>query len=293
MISLIDGDIVLHRVGYTTDLEEEWVAFSRVDEMLDGILVDTEAKEFQIYLSDSRENNYRYTIYPVYKANRTAPRPKHYNAIKEYLIRKWDARIAIGMEADDALGIGQIWNFEYVPPRHETVICSIDKDLLQIPGLHYNFVKKEWSEVKAWDGLKWFYKQLLIGDTSDNVQGCQGIGPVKAGKAIDPLPEEAGEESLFGEVFALYRKQEPQKSEEEILKHILAIGQVLKIKQQEEEPLWHFPKSNQIQDSVLSSIQSPQEVSIPSTEPMTPENTDGFPPHGKQMDTTSKENPAG
>ncbi len=73
--------------------------------MLDGILLDTGATEFTIWLSDRAENNFRYKIYPEYKANRKdLPRPRHLEALKEYLITKWSARIALGMEADDALG---------------------------------------------------------------------------------------------------------------------------------------------------------------------------------------------
>ncbi len=45
------------------------------------------------------------------------------------------------MEADDALGIAQDQIEHFDPavshqPEYNTVICSIDKDLLQIPGLH-------------------------------------------------------------------------------------------------------------------------------------------------------------
>jgi 5'-3' exonuclease len=72
-----------------------------------------------------------------------------------------------------------------------TVICSIDKDLLQIPGKHYNFVKKVFQEVTSDQGLKFLYMQSLIGDRSDNIIGVAGIGPVKAERALEELlPEE-------------------------------------------------------------------------------------------------------
>jgi hypothetical protein len=72
-----------------------------------------------------------------------------------------------------------------------TVICSIDKDLLQIPGRHYNFVKKLHSVVTPENGLKFLYMQSLIGDRSDNIIGVAGIGPVKAERALaELLPEE-------------------------------------------------------------------------------------------------------
>ena len=72
-----------------------------------------------------------------------------------------------------------------------TVICSIDKDLLQIPGRHYNFVKKVHTVQTYEDGLKHLYMQSLIGDKSDNIIGVAGIGPVKAEQALaELLPEE-------------------------------------------------------------------------------------------------------
>src|SRR5258708_34339178 len=109
MLALIDGDIVAHREGWTTENDDFQIARWRTDEMLDGILLDTQATEFTVWLSDSAENNFRYKIYPEYKANRdNAPRPRHLQALKEYLITRWSARFALGQEADDALGIDQV-----------------------------------------------------------------------------------------------------------------------------------------------------------------------------------------
>jgi 5'-3' exonuclease len=235
LIALIDADVVLHRVGYTTDNDEFWVAKARTDDMLDSIIGATDAAEYELWLSDARDRTFRFELFDRYKANRTAPRPVHYDAIKEHLIKEWGARIALGMEADDALGIAQDKG------GTETVICSIDKDLMQIPGQHYNFVKEAWDCVTKWEGLRWFYKQLLIGDISDNVEGCKGIGPIKAGKALDQISEEAGEKSLFCGVFDLYKKQYKDSTEEKILDHILLSGRLLKIKQVEDESLWEIP----------------------------------------------------
>lgn len=300
MRALIDGDIVLHRVGYTTDNDPEYIAKARVDEMIDGILLATNASEFEIYLSDSKENNFRYLIWPEYKANRVQPRPVHYEAIKEYLIVEWGARIAHGMEADDSLGINQDWSHQLDEDDLtdvETVICSIDKDLLQIPGSHYNFVKNQWEEVTQWEGLKWFYQQLLIGDVSDNISGCKGIGPVKSGRIVGPIPQERGEWALWEEVFKTYQrqigqkagpssrdeKQESQKTDEEILSHILLMGRLLKIRQTEGEVLWVFPSLPQTVELKPVSTLPKQEEHTQSTEPMRPLEC-GSPSHGKQTE---------
>lgn len=285
MIALIDADIVLHRVGYTTNDESEGIARARVDDMLDGILIDTEANEFQLWLSDARDNTFRAKLWEGYKANRTAPRPLHYDIIKEHMIREYGARIAHQMEADDALGIHQDKS------GSETVICSIDKDLLQIPGLHYNFVKNQWNSVTKWEGLVWFYQQILIGDSSDNIQGCRGIGPVKAQKILGSIPPEKGEEELLFETVKTYYRQEESWSPEKVKAHILLTGRLLKIKQTEDEDQWHFPVLNPMQVQTLLSILNKREGNTQSTVPITQEAMSGSVPHGQARENISKADP--
>lgn len=142
---------------------------------------------WQIYLASADRSNFRYDIAKTkpYKGNRTAPKPKHFDAIREYLVKHWRAEIVTGQEADDALGIAQC----SAPPR-TTVICSNDKDLDMIPGLHWNFVKGNLYTVTPGEALYNFYKQVLTGDTSDNIPGLKGIGPKKAEAILDGLSSE-------------------------------------------------------------------------------------------------------
>lgn len=291
MIALIDGDVVTYRVGFTTDTTSEGIARARVDEMMDGILVKTQADEFEVYLSDSREKCFRYEVSPEYKANRiNTPRPVHYEFIKEHLIVNWGARIAYDMEADDMLGINQTKGRE---GWYDTVICSIDKDLLQIPGKHFNFVREEWHDVSKWEGLKWFYQQILIGDVTDNVKGCRGIGEIRSGRIIGPIGSERGEEGLFEAVYETYQKQEGKnekrpegKTNEEILSSILLAGRLLKIKQKEDEPLWDFPSSTLTEELRSAFTQPKLGEPTPSTEPMRLLDS-GSPSLGKQTESTA------
>jgi 5'-3' exonuclease len=161
--------------------------------MLEKILADVGTSEYTIFFSDSLENNYRYKLYPLYKSSRLkAPKPKHHWALGKFIEDEWGVTVAKGEEADDLLGIYQTEGLEvpHVKGDDPTIICSIDKDLLQVPGRHFNFVKGEFYEVTWLDGLKSFYKQLLTGDRTDDIPGIRGIGPVKAGKLIDPCETE-------------------------------------------------------------------------------------------------------
>ena len=252
MLALVDADIICHRVGFTTENDEEWIARVRCNEMIETMLHETGANEYQLWLSGALENNFRYHICPEYKANRLGkPKPKHYDFIKEHMITEWGAQITYDQEADDALGIEQVKylmndivvehkiNVQQLTPETicSSIICSIDKDLYQIPGNHYNFVKKEQYFVTPEDGLRTFYKQLLIGDTGDNIPGCPGIGVVRASKALNGI---SNEEQLLGAVYTLYTKAIPGLDRHQLDARILQAGQLLKIRTKKDE-VWQLP----------------------------------------------------
>ena len=135
----------------------------------------------QIYLTG--KGNFRENIEAErgYKDNRDpGHRPKHYRAIKEYLVKNWGAKIVNGMEADDAIGIDA-----YSRPIDGYIVVSNDKDLDQISGFHYDWTKEHLYFVNDEDSLKMFYKQLLCGDPTDNIKGV--ISEEKADELIDPL----------------------------------------------------------------------------------------------------------
>ena len=205
----------MYEVGFTTEDEDEPIAFARMDErihkILEGVRNYTEETilpglSYQCYLSDSKENNFRYKIDPEYKGHRVQPKPRHYEVLKEYLIVEHGAKIAYGMEADDALGIAQDKDLESLT----TVICSIDKDLSQIPGYHYSWpINRGGIEIrpeKFWitnedEGILFFWKQMLVGDTADNIKGIKGIGKVGADKL---LTSGMFEEELYDIVSSMY-----------------------------------------------------------------------------------------
>lgn len=192
MKALLDGDIYAFRSSSSAENEDLEIAIWRMEEMIDNTLAETSADEFSIFLSG--ENNFRYDIYPEYKANRKQPKPRHLIACKEYLIDKYAAQVSEGCEADDLLGIAQC-------SQQDTIICSLDKDLRMIPGNHYSFeisgkitrgpnAGESWVKpaervfVEPFDGLRRFYTQCLTGDSTDNVKGASGIGKVKAERIL-------------------------------------------------------------------------------------------------------------
>lgn len=195
---LVDADIVAFRCAASAENEDVDIAIMRVDNMMMELL--SFGDSYKSFITGSQHNypitdvvNFRKLINPEYKANRKdLIAPQWLDMCRKYLIEEYNTEVCIGYEADDALGFNQ---------TEETVICSIDKDLLMIPGQHYNFVKNEYREISELDGLKAFYRQMLIGDSSDNIIGVKGIGKVKAAKLIDHLDNE---KDMFNLVYSLY-----------------------------------------------------------------------------------------
>ena len=176
---LIDGDIIGYRIGFSTEEENEKIVVSRVATFIETMLwEDLDAETYQGYLTGS--GNFRNDIARTapYKGNRTAPKPKHLQFIRDYLVSAWDFQVSVGQEADDSIAI------EHTTRNHESIIASIDKDFLQLKGSHWNFVKREMTVVTEEEALKNFYRQVLTGDRVDNIIGLKGIGPVKADKIL-------------------------------------------------------------------------------------------------------------
>jgi DNA polymerase-1 len=162
--TLVDGDLVAYRCAASAEKDEEFVAFARANKTLQDIVSATGCDSIDVFLSGS--TNFRYAIYPEYKANRRdMVRPRHLETVREFLVTKWGAKVTDGYEADDAIGIHMVG---------ETICCSLDKDLKQLPGNHYNFVTGLWDTVSELDGWRNFYTQLVLGDRADNVPGYDG-----------------------------------------------------------------------------------------------------------------------
>lgn len=211
---LIDGDIVCYRCAAATENDDPGIACWQTDEMLKRIISEVEAESHQIYLSG--QNNFRYVLYPDYKANRRdKPKPKHLEVLREHLVTVWDADVVDGYEADDALGMNQ---------TQDTIIASIDKDLLQIPGKHYNFVNRELMDISVLEGWRNFYTQLLIGDTSDNIKGCPGVGKAKAPRF---LQECDSPESMYETCVKQYTMAKVPMEQMELSAQLLYVWRVL------------------------------------------------------------------
>lgn len=216
MQAIVDGDVLTHRYAaageytnfFVTDEEDqtltirgskktkEWLGGHPARKCTDheGVLdpVENILHSVKLALQDVKEvckcrepivyigkgKNFRHDLYNIYKFDRIGrTRPVHYGAVKDYLIEYYDAQVVEGIEADDALAT-------YASENKDVVVCSVDKDLLQVAGYHYNFITHERQVVKPKDAHFNLFTQCLSGDSVDNIPGIPGVGSVKAGKIV-------------------------------------------------------------------------------------------------------------
>ena len=192
-IALLDGDLVAYRLGFggqkklpdgTIEPIPDAVMKARVDAwIVDLLMFDLpDCTDYEGYLSLDSESNFRNAIAVTapYKGNRTAAKPHHYDLIRDRLLTYWEFHGIIGQEADDSLAQ------EQTEQGDKTVIVSIDKDMLQVPGWHYNFVNRTMQKVETFtDGFKWFCIQMLMGDKVDNIIGLKQVGIKRATEALE------------------------------------------------------------------------------------------------------------
>ena len=226
MKALLDADTMAFRAAAACKSESVSTALFTVDSIVtDALLYCDHGEAFydkwQLYLTGS--NNFRKEIatsHP-YKGNRTTPKPEHLPAVRDHLVQKWGAIIAEGQEADDAIAI------DATKLGDACVMISIDKDFKQIPGHHYNFVKREHFHVTPEDGLRFLYKQILMGDSTDNIIGLYGIGTKKADKMLEDCTTE---QEMYNVAVEAYENEE----------RVIENARLLYLRRKENE-LWQPP----------------------------------------------------
>lgn len=213
-IGVVDGDIVFQDESkvkynkwfktyphadkvvydYTEEIDPVEYALSSCKKFVANTLAFTGCDR-AILLLTKGGNCFRHHLATIqkYKGNRdTLSKPYHYDAIRNYYMTYYDAKMYAKWEADDACCMAlhrgsEVNGVEYI-------MAAIDKDLEQMPGKHVNPSKKDegvyvLSEKEGWYN---FYHQMLCGDTADNIKGLKGtrqapgISAAKAHKLLEP-----------------------------------------------------------------------------------------------------------
>ncbi len=180
-VALIDADYLLYVVTNNKKDSEHIKTLDDCKAELDAkileILYSTKATEYMLALTIGK--NFRYRIYPEYKANRKyAEKPAYFTECRDYLKEHYNAISHSELEADDIVRICR-------NNLSNSFICSPDKDILNLEGVHYNPVKQEWKETSSSEAEDYFWKSMIIGDPADHIKGVAGLGKVAANKIID------------------------------------------------------------------------------------------------------------
>lgn len=296
-IALIDGDLIVHEIAVLgeyydeEDVDKEHLIYKNfmsleniIEDRIEEIRVAARCGSVELYLTG--KNNFRYDVAKKkpYKGNRTGEKPFHYDNVRWYIISRYNAIIADGMEADDALAIRQtgdisFWNSlgydEFKKTEYpSTVICTRDKDLRQVPGWHYGWevgnqpeyslrfvdeigsLESTWKEVVsektgkeslvlkkvAGTGLKWFYAQCLIGDSTDNIPGLPKCGPKKA---LDLLEECTTEQEMFLAVAYAYAEVYGEDSLSELTEQARLVWMVRELNEDGSPKMWELPMTGE------------------------------------------------
>lgn len=172
-----------------------------------------EGQEALLYLHNFRKH---IAVSVPYKNTRST-KPYHYYNLRAYIHAKYSPILAIGCEADDLLAVYQD------KEGLSTIICTRDKDLRQVPGMHYSWecgnqagwgptrvdelgeLQLNAKKTKLWGtGLKFFFSQVITGDKVDTIPGLPKGGPVLAYKLLSACTTE---EEMYEAVSQAYEEK--------------------------------------------------------------------------------------
>lgn len=172
---------MLYQAAWSRNFEQ---AKKHLHTLREWTMMDTFATDCCISLGTSF--NFRSDFFEFYKKspsrmNSKSTLPDWMPDLKIYLSEQADVVQCYGFESDDLL---RMWSLQAEDAGDPFVLCSIDKDLDCIPGVHYTSKTRTTYTITREYADKFFWRQCLTGDSVDNIPGVPGIGPVKADKLL-------------------------------------------------------------------------------------------------------------
>lgn len=191
---IIDGDIFLYRASFGAESEvcwdtseDFWTLYGDLNEAKSSFNEQVQRVIETVGISDicicfSGRDIFRKKFFEAYKANRIGKRkPVLLKPLRDAIEAKYNCLTIQHLEADDLLGL---------IAKEGDIMCSSDKDLLTVPGMHYNPMQSERGviQVTPHEAIYTHFIQTLCGDTADNFKGCPGVGVMTARKKMLVAP---------------------------------------------------------------------------------------------------------
>ena len=207
MTLLIDADWLIYSACAACEADIRWDEWTHTLHLEEGDVKDFIAHRIDHWRAITEDNavvmcfsdypTFRHSVAHDYKANRIGKRkPLGLRDIRLWAEVTFESRTAIGLEADDLMGLFATGG-QYSNP----IVVTIDKDLRTVPC---RLMAGEGIELidRVTADRNWM-RRVLTGDTSDGYPGLKGCGPVKADKILEEaatLPE------MWDRVVAAYKK---------------------------------------------------------------------------------------
>jgi 5'-3' exonuclease len=212
---IIDLDSILYQIAFVEPSQAK--RYKQLQNKINEIMQNTGTHQSVCVIKG--KDNFRYQVAEDYKGNRKdnlEPDIKErltdlYNHSKDFSME------ADGMEADDLCHILSKTAAE------NTIIAHMDKDLNAIRGWHYNFKKLNTYKVTPEEGYLFLMKQILTGDSSDNIKGLFRVGPVAANNLLDGVPQK----DIWNKVIDTYKTKSD-------INHLVKCANLIYIREYEE-----------------------------------------------------------
>ena len=158
-------------------------------------------EEIKICLTSS--TNFRYEVYPEYKANRKKIVDENALQLKE---RVKELKKVIYQRVKSLVLVGSVYEADdYMIQLSEKgwILSAIDKDVINASRTScYDYKKSEWVDGKeVADIEEWYLTQAITGDSTDGISGVKGKGIKFAEKFIQELKDGTKEFSDYVDLF--------------------------------------------------------------------------------------------
>lgn len=181
-----DGSFALDEKGrfiYVDKTQSELE--SSCHNVLKDILESCLAEEYIGFIKGNNTGKHRYAIKTDYKSNRSDLRPHWWDFVSHYLTQNFNIHIVDNYEVDDIVNV-------YRLNKGGAFIVAIDKDLLNLPGVHFNWKTKEWQANTYQEAERSFWIDMIAGQPGDAIKGIPKKGKVFAesvlGEDIEKYP---------------------------------------------------------------------------------------------------------
>lgn len=171
-----------------------------IDNIFISIFTALDTKYYLAFVDNNFKKNFRLNYYPDYKGNRKdREQPPFLNEAKQYLVDYWHTLPVEGLEADD---VCVICKNHY----QNAILVSPDKDLYNLNGNCYNPTTNQFITNNLINERIFFVRQMIEGDSADNIKGIKGKGKKFAQEFINQFsPEDFLSNIVLDKVFSLYK----------------------------------------------------------------------------------------